>query len=489
MLLIATAAPSPLQAEEKVRTVSWDQLQPRIEFEDPFEKLDPNQLIDLSILARVQDLEERDDLGVLTDRKRQEATDARARLEEQQIDIDGLLARRQEIGGLYQKRASAAERSLDGQRIRIPGYLLPLKFAEDRVTEFLLVPWVGACIHTPPPPPNQMIRVIVPGGAEHRNRFAPIWIEGEITMQPDTYQLFLIDGTRDINVAYSMTTDRVTDYSSSESDLLAQVEIPAEALEGHSWWQIWQSKISLLFTKTMTDIKDRRSSGPLFWGILIAFFYGVVHTLGPGHGKAVVISYFVGEGGSLWRGLRFGSQIAVFHVFSAILVVCVADFALRQATGEAPSDYRIIRLASYASIIGIGLWMLIKTVRGIRAERAHEDHHEGCACAHLAEPTKGVSGLLSLAVGAVPCTGALLVLLFGLANDLLWPSITLVIAISLGMALTLSAIGIAAILGRRFLDRRAGDDAARKQRLASSLRIGSAASVCLIGCLLFALAW
>ncbi len=117
------------------------------------------------------------------------------------------------------------------------------------------------------------------------------------------------------------------------------------------------------------------------------------------------------------------------------------------------------------------------------------NHHEGCACAHHAESAKGIGGLLSVAVGAVPCTGALLVLLFGLANDLLWPSITLVVAISLGMALALSGVGIAAILGRRFLDRRTGGDEARAGRLAANLRVASATGVCLVGCLLFVVAW
>ncbi len=61
MLLIATA--SPLHAEQKARTISWQQLQPVVEFEDPFEQLTAEQLIDLSILARVAELEKRDDAG------------------------------------------------------------------------------------------------------------------------------------------------------------------------------------------------------------------------------------------------------------------------------------------------------------------------------------------------------------------------------------------------------------------------------------------
>ena len=191
-----------------------------------------------------------------------------------------------------------------------------------------------------------------------------------------------------------------------------------------------------------------------------------------------------------------GGQIALCHVLSAIVVVLVTDFAVRQATGKAPSDYRMVKLVSYASIAVIGLWMLVKAIRSARQSSGHahhhhehHEHHEGCGCEHLAQPVKGVSGFLALAVGAVPCTGALLVLLFGLANDLLLPAIIMVVSISLGMAIALSGIGIVAILGRRFVDRKAGDDVRRQHRLANGLRIASAAIVLLIGCVLFSMTW
>ena len=100
----------------------------------------------------------------------------------------------------------------------------------------------------------------------------------------------------------------------------------------------------------------------------------------------------------------------------------------------------------------------------------------------------GFSGAALLGAGGNGEVYAItLVLLFGLANDLLWPSVILVVAISLGMALALAAVGIAAILGRRFVDRRVGESAARQHKVAAGLRIGAAAAVVLIGCALFTL--
>ena len=88
---------------------------------------------------------------------------------------------------------------------------------------------------------------------------------------------------------------------------------------------------------------------------------------------------------------------------------------------------------------------------------------------------------------AVALTGALLVLLFGVANGLLWASVLMVIAISLGMAVALSSIGIAAILGRRFVERRLDHNETRRRQILASLRITGAALVLFIGLALFSL--
>jgi ABC-type nickel/cobalt efflux system permease component RcnA len=119
----------------------------------------------------------------------------------------------------------------------------------------------------------------------------------------------------------------------------------------------------------------------------------------------------------------------------------------------------------------------------------HHEHHDCLACSALEKKKKGAGTWLALAVGVVPCTGALLVLLFGLANDLLFPSILMVAAISTGMAIAMSGIGVLAILGRRVAFRRMKDDEARSARFTSGLRIAGAALVLMIGTLLFGLTY
>lgn len=493
------------------REIAWQDLIPQapVEFDDPFAKLSGEQLMQLAQVARIRRLLENEKIPAdgpsAEDEKR-----SVAELSSEGINVDWLLSQRERVTRERMLRAEQVDEGLSGKRIRIPGYTLPLALDKDRrITEFLLVPWVGACIHTPPPPPNQMIHVSVPGGTELRGRYSPVWIEGAIELKPGSYDLFLVDGSMQVKVAYTMVTESISDYLAAESDTLAKVEIPETSFEGHSWLQKWQAKASLIFTRAMSGLRDDGSSKAFWFAILVAFGYGLVHTLGPGHGKSVVISYFIGEGGSFHKGITMGVMIAITHVLSSIIVVLVMDFAVRQATGQAPSDYRAIRLGSYALIIVIGAVMLRSAIQALRESRKTEhshvghahhheshgdnhddhDHHDCLACAALEKRKKGAGTWLALAVGSVPCTGALLVLLFGVANDLLFPAILMVAAISTGMAIAMSGIGVLAILGRSLAFRRMKDDEARRARFTSRLRIAGAALVLMIGTLLFVLTY
>lgn len=74
--------------------------------------------------------------------------------------------------------------SLDGKRVHIGGYIVPLDFEATRVKEFLLVPFVGACIHVPPPPANQIVYVQAEQGFEIKGMFDPVWVTGTLKVTP-----------------------------------------------------------------------------------------------------------------------------------------------------------------------------------------------------------------------------------------------------------------------------------------------------------------
>jgi len=463
--------------------VRWDALVPSVEpYDDPFLDMTPEHKSDLRAVLRANDAKQQG----IEDRNLQEASQAaRQRLESAGLDADSLLEQRLFVMERREEAQLGVTSAYLDQEVLVDGYVLPLNWSEGRATEFLLVPWVGACIHTPPPPPNQMIHVTYPEGLPIEGLFEPRRLSGTMRHQPAEHLLFLVDGTRVVPVSYALQGATISGVpgeivAASASDMPVLLRL-----------QIW---IRTLFESGMSAIAENGSPKAMLSALLLAFAYGAVHTFGPGHGKAVVISYFIGTGGSLRRGLIMGGRIAVFHVLSAVVVVFLLDFAVRQTTGAAPSDYRAIRLGSYGLIVLIGaimLWKAVAAYQSHNSEGAHVHHHDHGGHAHAgclaceASAARNGGGWLAAAVGVVPCTGALLVMLFGLANDLIVPAIIMVAAISAGMAVAMSAIGIAALLGRGWAERRFATDLASSVRFDIGTQFAGATFVLVIGLSLF----
>lgn len=193
---------------EEPRQVMWADLVPKSAvFDNPFLKLTQEQLARVSEVAAIRDRRERGDKKLSQAEIESEPALVR-KLEQAGVDVDGLLAKRKEII----ERGRAVNPLLNGQNVRLPGYLLPLEFSGKQVSEFLLVPWVGACIHTPPPPPNQIVHVKPEKPVEMSGMFAPVWVTGQMTTGAIRKSLSLVDGSADIDVGYSLQATRVEPY-------------------------------------------------------------------------------------------------------------------------------------------------------------------------------------------------------------------------------------------------------------------------------------
>jgi hypothetical protein len=81
------------------------------------------------------------------------------------------------------KTPAPTVKTLDKQVVKIPGYILPIKYDEKGVTEFLLVPYLGACIHVPPPPENQMIYIKLKNIYPSSELFEPVWVSGTLRVE------------------------------------------------------------------------------------------------------------------------------------------------------------------------------------------------------------------------------------------------------------------------------------------------------------------
>jgi len=213
----------------------------------------------------------------------------------------------------------------------------------------------------------------------------------------------------------------------------------------------------------MRALETGNSFAALFLGLGVAFLYGMVHALGPGHGKFVIMSYFMGREVYVLRGLVMAVQMAVVHVIAAVVIVWVADILLKTSLGIGLADVPGIRAGSFLIIAAIGVYMLYQAVRGSGGhththththDHNHHHHHHGHSHDHphgASHATEG--GLVALAVGMVPCPGAVLVMLYAIANDMIYPGFLLVAAMSAGIGLTIAILGVATILLRQFATR------------------------------------
>jgi nickel/cobalt exporter len=250
-----------------------------------------------------------------------------------------------------------------------------------------------------------------------------------------------------------------------------------------------QREANRLIAQHMRAIREGDSAMPLAIGAGLAFLYGVLHALGPGHGKLVVVSYFLSREARVGRGLLMGLQIAIFHVISAIVVVAVADLLLRRAFGGAPAEVAGVRLFSYGLIALIGAVMLAQAFRRSRHRRAGIEIADACCGGAHYRPDdvreRVQQGGLSLGVGLVPCTGAVLILLYAMANDILFAGVLLAVAIAAGMAITMGGLGILSVIARQAVASRIEARGDGNGRLAAVSDYGGALAIMAIGAGLF----
>ena len=251
----------------------------------------------------------------------------------------------------------------------------------------------------------------------------------------------------------------------------------------------YQRRIQQSLSTSLRDIKSGSGSLALWTLVAVCFGYGVVHTLGPGHGKAVVVAYFLdSKRPRAWiEGVFAGSWIAFTHTLAALLLAGgLKTFAVVGLFG-ALREVRNVEVVSYTLILLIGFWRLWAGISGHLHDHAHgdDDHHHDHDHHHQHPAQRTLAGwLLLTAAGIAPCAGALVVILLSLALGVLWAGIIGVIAIALGMAITLAAVGMASMMAHRLI---IGDGRSREigrfTAIAASLIVIATAGTLLLGAL------
>jgi ABC-type nickel/cobalt efflux system permease component RcnA len=210
-----------------------------------------------------------------------------------------------------------------------------------------------------------------------------------------------------------------------------------------------QRRLNDAISAAFREVRDGGSRGAIAAILGLAFLYGVLHAIGPGHGKAVVASYFVANRARWTGGIAMGSLISLIQGATAIVLVGLLAVVLQWRQLDVLNRATLVEFVSYGLIALLGIVMLWRGIAGHGHGAAHDHDHD-----HDGMPSGGsaaLRGRLVLAAGLTPCASAIIILLFALANQALLIGIVAVASLSLGMAITVSAIGVASVLGRRAL--------------------------------------
>lgn len=214
LLLAALAiAALPVQAVNATEKIEWKNLLPKLpELVDPLSGLTQDQRFDIETISWARGLKAEEKQLVQNKQGIKDAKTYEAQFKEAGISVDDLLAKYESWQAEVEKRQKMVNTSLNGKQIRMAGYLLPLEFSEEGDTDFLLVPYVGACIHVPPPPANQIVFVRLAQKFKVSDVYTAVWITGRMQTKSASKVLNLIDGSADISVGYHLDGQTVIPY-------------------------------------------------------------------------------------------------------------------------------------------------------------------------------------------------------------------------------------------------------------------------------------
>jgi ABC-type nickel/cobalt efflux system permease component RcnA len=203
----------------------------------------------------------------------------------------------------------------------------------------------------------------------------------------------------------------------------------------------WQQLLREKMSRRIGEIKTTKRLTPIFALIAFAFIYGAVHSAGPGHGKAVALSYILSGQPSFFKGLIFGNIVALTHGFSGIFFVLIVKYLLQSSISTSlDAITNITQNISYSLIICLGLIIFFRSIyKWIKKKTANNKPN-----------TKQFTNpfLTAMAVGMIPCPGVVMVMLFAISMDLTWLGILLGATISFGMASTITLIVMAGMTGK-----------------------------------------
>jgi nickel/cobalt exporter len=186
--------------------------------------------------------------------------------------------------------------------------------------------------------------------------------------------------------------------------------------------------------EVLKNIKETNDFLSYFWLLVFSFIYGVLHALGPGHGKSLVGAYFLSENKSTMKALNISLLIGVVHTFSALILTLSVYFILNMLFSNIFSDIeQIATKVSAVIIILIALYLIQKKYKQQKEHKAHHHEHHSCSCGGCSTQSTDLGVIIS--AGIVPCPGTVTIFLFTISLGIYFVGFLSAVFMSLGMSL------------------------------------------------------
>ena len=201
---------------------------------------------------------------------------------------------------------------------------------------------------------------------------------------------------------------------------------------------IYQYQLNNYISTTIRSINDENSLTTSLLILGIAFVYGLIHAVGPGHGKALVAFYFTSNKSNYKKAFKMGYMIAIFHAFSALIFTFGIFFIVKTMFRKNFNEFSHIAMQiSAGMIVLVGIYLIYHAFK------------------HKNERDKSVKSLkksevaVAFSAGVVPCPGVMTIVLFCIVLKQYFLGILAAIFMSIGMGFTISLIGILSIYANK----------------------------------------
>jgi nickel/cobalt exporter len=206
----------------------------------------------------------------------------------------------------------------------------------------------------------------------------------------------------------------------------------------------------------------------LLAAMVLAAVFGMVHAVMPGHGKTVIVSYYLGRPARLLGSIGTSAILVLTHVGSAVVLVFAGFIVIRRTIGGA-GRVPAFETASAVLIIAIGLWLLFRALRSHEHAQAAQDGR-----------------VLAFVTGLVPCPLTTFIMVYATAQGIIAAGLLVTAGMAVGMTMTIALFALAAVLLHdRFMIFIARTDRIRRQ-VGRGLEVASAIAIVAVGAWLLA---